>query len=197
MRRLFLAALLLACCAPAAWAQSTDEYPKVTFFAGYSFDKPDVNNSGAPNLHGFDTQVTGHLNKYFGVKGDFSAHFGSEGENTNIVCVQAPCPTFKVKNRLYQFLGGPEVRARNSSKVTPFAHVLVGAAHLRNSISGTFIPNGITATITRFALAAGGGVDVRANDRIDIRIVQVEYNPIFFQGSTSNGVRISTGIVFK
>ena len=197
MRKLFLAALVVACLAPAAWAQGSDEFPKVTFFGGYSYDKPDVNDSDAPNLHGFDTQVTGHLNKYFGVKGDFSAHFGREGVSDDIVCVQAPCPSFRVKTQLYQFFAGPEVRARNTSSVTPFAHALVGAAHLRRSVSASFIPGGVTSTNTRFALAVGGGVDVRASDRIDIRVVQVEYNPIFFPGGTSNGVRISTGIVFK
>ena len=196
MRKLFMLALLLACCAPAAWAQNSDEFPKVSFFGGYSYNRLDATDSDSPSLNGFDAQVTGHLNKYFGIKGDFSGHY--DADEFQVFCVTTPCPNFKTRTQLYNILGGPEVRARNSSRVTPFAHALFGAAHLRNSISGGPIFGNSTNSDTRFAAAFGGGLDVRANDRFDIRVVQVDYNPIFFEGGNhTNGVRVSVGVVIK
>ena len=53
----------------------------------------------------------------------------------------------------------------------------------------------------------GGGIDVRLNERIDIRVIQVDFNPIFlksrtvegitFPGRTAHGVRFSIGLVIK
>jgi hypothetical protein len=46
-------------------------------------------------------------------------------------------------------------------------------------------------------MAFGGGLDVRLNNRIDIRAVQVDYNPIRSSGVTDNNLRIGFGIVIK
>ncbi len=196
MRKLFMLALLTLSLAPAAWAQGSDEeFPKATFFVGYSYNRPAVNDDDAPNLHGFDTQVTAHLNRYFGLKGDISGHFGRDDDT---FCVGSSCTNFRSRTQLYNFLGGPEVRGRNSTSVTPFAHALAGEAHIRSSFS-TNAGGGFSGSNsdTRFALALGGGIDVRANDRIDIRAVQVDYNPIFLDGGVSHGLRVSVGVVFK
>jgi len=93
-------------------------------------------------------------------------------------------------------LAGPEVRATTSSGLKPFAHALVGAAHVRQRLSLSGLPSSDNST-TRFALALGGGFDLRLNDRLDLRVVQVGYNPIFFFGGVSHSVRVSAGIVIK
>ena len=54
-------------------------------------------------------------------------------------------------------------------------------------------------------MAIGGGVDVRVNDRIAVRVFQADYNPIFLSGGNELGfgntradnVRFSFGVVFK
>jgi len=65
---------------------------------------------------------------------------------------------------------------------------------------------------TSFALKVGGGLDIRAGKRIDIRLIQVDYNPVFsgnrnarsisgpftavsFTGKTANNYTIGAGIV--
>ncbi len=200
MRKLIFTALIFAACALPAWAQGSninqdgEEYSKASFFAGYSFNRPDVACGDSPNLNGFDAQATGYINKYFGIKGDVSGHYGSETFQT--FCVQAPCPNVKARTQFYNFLAGPEVRARNRSRVTPFAHGLAGAAYLRRNVSFGSLPDSTNDSV-RFALALGGGLDVRVNDHLDVRVIQVDYNPVFFDGSVAHGARVSVGLVFK
>ena len=43
----------------------------------------------------------------------------------------------------------------------------------------------------------GGGLDVRASDRIAIRVIQVDYIPTFFGPGRQDNVRVSVGVVFK
>jgi hypothetical protein len=50
---------------------------------------------------------------------------------------------------------------------------------------------------TSFAMALGGGVDLRVGKRIDLRLIQFDYTPTFFGSGRQNNFRISTGVVFK
>jgi hypothetical protein len=52
-------------------------------------------------------------------------------------------------------------------------------------------------TITGFGGAFGGGLDIKVSDRIDFRVIQVDYNPVYTRSSFNNNVRIGVGIVFK
>jgi len=85
---------------------------------------------------------------------------------------------------LHYALGGPRFTLRSSSsRIEPFAHALAG---------------GIVASGEgRFAMAFGGGVDVRVTDRIAIRAVQADYAPIVTSGTVVNNVRVSSGVVFR
>ena len=66
--------------------------------------------------------------------------------------------------------------------VRPYVHALAGLDQFQTSDVG-------------FATAFGGGIDARVNDRVSIRIVQVDYAPVFYPEAAHN-VRVSTGIVF-
>jgi len=61
-----------------------------------------------------------------------------------------------------------------------------------------------TSSSSAFALAIGGGVDVRVNKRVELRVFQADYNPIFLKSGNELGfdkradnVRFSFGVVFK
>jgi hypothetical protein len=49
----------------------------------------------------------------------------------------------------------------------------------------------------------GGGIDVKVHPRVDLRIIQFDYNPIFYGGvesldlpnRTQNNIRIGFGVV--
>jgi len=215
--RLAFSTALLLCLALVASAQSTkpDEYPKVEVFVGYSA-LGEANGRGisfAPNSSvpanynaeaGFETSVIRNFSKHFGIKGDFSAHFNNESASGLLTFCNPGCTTatqtFQLKTRVYNFLAGPEFKARNSTRFTPFAHVLAGVAHT----SATFTSPGPTFNLllkksdNSFAMGLGGGLDIRASKRVSFR-GSLDYNPVFVNDSASgtrNFLRFSLGVLF-
>jgi opacity protein-like surface antigen len=211
MRKLLFLAILIAATASMAFAQSTD-YNKIEFYGGYSHarvdtgvDDEDFDDDFADFLrdrrgfNGFDTSITGNVSRYVGIKGNLTGHFKSDNFTDGI-------DTVNTKERIWNFLGG--VQVKDNSKETrfkPFAHFLAGAAH--QSIEAT--SPGIVGTFklddTSFALKAGAGIDIRVSDRVDIRAIEFDYNPIFigdrtfenetFNGSTQHNFTVGFGIV--
>jgi hypothetical protein len=207
-----LISMLMVACASIAAAQSND-YKKFEVFAGYSHNRVDTGLGDADpdfddfidereGFHGFNVSATGNVTRYLGFKSDFSGHFKSQtvpfGTIANAV---------DIESRVYNFLGGIQVK-NNSTDVTfkPFAHALVGGGHVRakvdisNDVCVAIFPSpcpgDFTESETGFAGAFGGGIDIRASDRIDIRVIQVDYNPMRISGSTLHNFRIGVGIVF-
>ena len=214
--RLLSSTALLLCSALLVAAQSTkpDEDPKVEFFVGYSALGetgsrainlgPNANVSGDYEGQGFETSIIRNFNKHFGIKGDFSFHFNNESDRGPVTACSPVCTTvtqdFELKTRVYNFLAGPEFKARNSTRFTPFVHALGGFAHT----SATFTTPGPTHILflrrndTSFAMGLGGGLDIRASDRVSFRAM-VDYNPVFVNDSTSGTrdfVRFSLGVLF-
>jgi hypothetical protein len=177
MRKLFVLVALVVLVSGAAMAQ---EHPKAEIFGGYSFVRvnPGQGVSGENFPGGWHASIAGNVNNWFGIAGDFSGHYKEiAGVSTNV----------------HTFLFGPRISYRNNEKVTPFAHVLFGAA--RGSGAGT--------SENAFAMAFGGGVDAKINDRFAFRVAQFDYVLTRFDGPTSgttanqNNFRFSTGIVFR
>ena len=208
---------LLLCSTLLVSAQSTkpDEHPKVEVFVGYSA-LGEANSRGisfGPNSSvpanysaepGFETSVSRNFSKHFGIKGDFSAHFNNESKSGLITGCTPACTTvtqaFELKTRVYNFLAGPEFKARNSTRFTPFAHVLGGVAHT----SANFTTPGPSFNLllkksdNSFAMALGGGLDIRASKRSSFRAL-MDYNPVFVNDSISGRrdfVRFSLGVLF-
>jgi opacity protein-like surface antigen len=216
MRKVLLLATLIALCASVIYAQDRS---RPEFFAGYSFETMD---SGIKNsdflgtgitsttleqrykLNGFNVSGTGYFTKRFGITGDFSAGFERRIDDFGIVQTNA-------KFSVYNVTAGPQVKFFSNRRVAPFVHALFGLA--RRSLKET-VEVGVSAPITfaedsttSFAMNLGGGIDVRLNDRIDVRVIQVDYNPIFlksrtvedvvFPSRTAHGLRFSIGLVFK
>jgi hypothetical protein len=57
-------------------------------------------------------------------------------------------------------------------------------------------PPDFTEKDTGFAAAFGGGIDIRASNRIDIRVIQIDYNPTRLFDGTQHNLRVGIGIVF-
>jgi opacity protein-like surface antigen len=215
--RLAFCTALLLCSAFLGSAQSPspDEYPKVEVFVGYSalgeangpgisFGPNSTVGASYTSKAGFETSVTRNFTKYFGIKGDFSAHFNNESKSGPITGCTPACTTvtqdFQLRTRVYNFLAGPEFKARNSTRFTPFAHVLGGVAHT----SATFTTPGPTFNLllkksdNSFAMGLGGGLDIRASKRVSFRAM-MDYNPVFVHDSASGTrdfVRFSLGVLF-
>ena len=215
-RRLLFSVLVLMCAGAIASAQNAnkDEYPKIEVFAGYSAlgEAGSRGISFGPNRSvganysaepGFEASIIRNFSKHFGIKGDFSAHFNNESASGPITSCAPACTTvtqdFQLKTRVYNFLAGPEFKARNTTRFTPFAHVLGGIAHT----SATFTTPGpafnllLKKSDNSFAMALGGGIDIRASKRVSFRGL-MDYNPVFVHDSTSGTrdfVRFSLGVL--
>ncbi len=95
-------------------------------------------------------------------------------------------------------LFGPRYNARNSTPVIPFAHALFGVTRYRakfktNSASFSCPDTNETA----FAMGLGAGLDIRAGRRIDVRPIQVDYLPVWFDHGREDNFRFSAGIKIK
>lgn len=196
MKRYFLIACSILTCAFWASAQTQDEYRKNEFFAGYSYHSADINtltiNPKRTGQNGVNLAYTRKLTRSVGLTTDISAHFKRDSQQTST-------GVFESKRDQYYLLGGIQYAPQNESRVTPFVRALVGASLFRGFTSNTS-PAGNVFTFddaTSLAVALGGGLDVRVNDRVAIRIIQADYIPTFFGPGRQNNIRLSVGIVFK
>ena len=216
MRKLLLLTTLVAIHASISYAQDRS---RPELFVGYSFENTDSGikskdfaGTGIPsttlengfNLNGLNIPGTGYLTKRFGLTGDFFAGFKTRTDNFGVALARS-------RFSLYNFTGGPQVKFFGAGRVNPFAHALFGVS--RRSLREATVGAGVTSltsasdTTTNFTMNLGGGLDLRLNNRLDLRLVQVDYNPVFlkartiagvnFPGRTANGVRISVGLVIK
>lgn len=215
---LFAVVFVALMCANVALGQ---DHRRFELFAGYSHNRVDVGPvedfdpgddlefddifDEREGFNGFNVSAVGNFSRYLGAKVDYSYHqksFGFGGDNTTI--------------RLHNILGGLQIKdnSTNGGALKPFAHALVGVG--RTSADLTEFDNLLEDfSDTGFAAAIGGGLDVRIHPRVDIRVFQIDYNPMRFdfsdfgavgipgtptptgdQKRTLHNFRISIGLVF-
>ncbi len=194
MRLILLLALLLVTLASQTFAQ---EAPPVEVFGGYSYLRPD----GGGGLHGWNGSVGVNFNRWFGIAGDFSGHYGSQSLRTEILDDNFPGPVTIEANsdtNVHSILAGPRFSYREHEKVTPFAHALFGASRLAGDATIRFGPTSVDSSFSDigFALAIGGGVDIRLSESRGLRLIQADYFMTRFGNGRQNNVRLSVGFTF-
>lgn len=168
MRRLFHTACFVILWTTASFAQQPD-YPKVDFTGAFTVARLD----GGEKLYGVTAVPAYNFTRHFAVEGDLTYATKSE---------------FGTRLNLLTYMGGVRYTVRpDSSKLQPFAHLLVGGAHF--SVAG-FSDNGQ-------AVKVGGGLDIVATKHIAVRVFQLDYYPIHFGGSVSNNVAFTFGVRFN
>jgi opacity protein-like surface antigen len=185
------------------FAQDT---PKADFFAGYSYLRSNPAQGGpAGNLNGGLGTFAYNLNKNFALAGEFGAHHNNAEFDTTTAT----------------YLFGPRVSFGREKKFDPFFHTLFGGAYSASSIDATSAlvpqpnPNPVPASgrysssQNNFAMAIGGGVDVKMGRSMFVRLGQIDYLMTRFEapaymdptGATSNrnqnNFRFSAGIGFN
>ncbi|HZI88250.1 MAG TPA: outer membrane beta-barrel protein [Pyrinomonadaceae bacterium] len=198
MKRMVLAVSLLLVLTSVVRAQS-DDYKRWEFFGGYSSlyfdnlagdtDNPNVNDvlGEKQNLRGFNAAVTRNVTKYFGFKVDYSLHLREDN-------FSRPAGTGTVDTSVQNFLGGIQLKnnSEDGPRFKPFAHALFGVANQKIDVDSPNLPAifGISdfhVNETSFAMAFGGGVDIKLNNTFDLRVVQVDWN-IINRGEQQTGI---------
>ena len=219
VKRLFTAISIAALSVVAAVAQTdpVDDYKKGEFFVGYSNGQVDTGlDSGSSvgdffrdraNFHGVNVSGVYNVSRYFGIKGDVSGTFNNTRFSESFVDPATGTThnaSFKTTNSLYNVVGGVQIKDNSrDGSFKPFAHAMVGLGHVRTKVSDvvctpvltcpvineTFSDNGIAGVV-------GGGIDFKVNSKIQIRAIQVDWNPLRIAGTTDHNLRIGAGIVF-
>ncbi len=172
IRKLGLMAVLFFAVSYAAQAQVDTD--KIEVYGGYSFLH--FSDNGSFNQNGWELQGQYKIFPILGAVADFSGDYGN-GVNT------------------HYFMVGPQVSW--PARVSPFAHVLIGAAHIGSNFEvGTTPPIVVSTSDTSFATAVGGGIDARIKHGIYWRIFQADWIHSSAFGSGQNNTRVSTGLVF-
>lgn len=229
MKVIALAPLLLFAC-----LANAQDYPKAEIFGGYSHVRVDTQELGPlvtslcsdidaalpgscppgsvgvnNSFHGWDAAAEINVNRWFGVKADFSGHYGKLITVSDPV--QAGIDALGITNlpptiRSYSFLFGP-VFSHRRNNTRAFAHALFGVNKIDTGtigLSSVGLPD-VSFSDDAFSMAFGGGVDVRVTDRFNVRLAQVDYvytGHDFSLGAPGvaahqNNVRFSAGIVIS
>lgn len=175
---LSLAALVLASSVmaqqPEPKKHETEGERPYEVFGGYSYLRDDGHN-----LNGWTGTFIVNVNSWFAIAADFDGHYGSHRVGP-----------VKVRAREHGFTFGPHVSLHNHSRVTPFAFALFGGAHENVKVAG------FTESTTGFAANLGGGLDVRVNEGVSVRLIQFDASYTRFHGEGKTSPRFSTGLVF-
>jgi len=142
-------------------------------FLGYSFLRansarniPAFTNNGGVGTFGWN------FNPHIALEAEFGGY-----HNGNIHNVQ-----FDTTEMTYLF--GPRFSLSRARRVIPYVHTLFGGIHLTTSLPVTVVPTPVntTPTTTRikasqdtFAMALGGGLDIKLNHYMMLRPIQLDY----------------------
>lgn len=160
-------------------AQNTPEVPKAEVFAGYSTLWMDME---APA--GWNASVTGNLKPWLGVTADFSGHYGGDEMMTMFF------PGTTAERKIHSVMFGPRFTYRRE-RFSPFVHTLFGFARENTTFSGSNVAE------TNFALALGGGLDMKLNRRFGLRLFQADYHGNQLTGGMQHHIRLGAGVTFR
>lgn len=153
-------------------------------FFGYSYNRASTGVGDTENLNGWEASFEGRVLPHVGMVADFSAQYGTAS-------VPSPFGNFNASTWVQSYLFGPRVSA-SIGKFRPFAHALIGGAHLHQSQS----TSGFVYGESDFADALGGGIDYHLVPMVSLR-VQGDDLQTRFNGGLQNDARVSTGVVLR
>ena len=179
-----------------AYAQDS---PKADLFVGYSF----LRANSARNIPAFTNN--GGLGTFAWNFNDYiAAEFEIGGyHNGNIHDIQ-----FDTTEMTYVF--GPRFSAGRHRTIDPYLHTLFGGIHLTTSLPAptSVNPSGrIAASQDNFAMALGGGLDIKLHKIILLRPIQLDYFMTRLEDFGQSGqpsanrnqhnLRYAAGVVFQ
>jgi opacity protein-like surface antigen len=207
MTKWFLLLLTVLVSAPAALAQDSD-FKRYEFYGGYAYQRANNNSSsfdrnGTASLGGTQVIFGNRDQAYNGFTAEFNQNpWRHVGLVTSFTGVYDRTPyvnivngrSFSAKVQRYDLLFGPRYNFR-LGRINPFVEGMAGFEHMRVGFSDNL--TNATRVDTAFAMALGGGVDVHLSDHFDIRAIQADYVPTFFNSTHQNNYRVGAGVKVK
>jgi Outer membrane protein beta-barrel domain len=184
------------------------EYSKWEVPVDYTYARGNGANIAPFSLNGGGGGIVYNFNRFFGIKGDLQG-YGSTTRVFNNVSIVNPdgtitlIPQARVNGNLFTYMAGPQLRLPTHT-FKPFAEFLFGGAHT-NTYTNLVKATGATVgpNNNAFAMAVGGGFDIRVNKTISIRPFQMDYVLTRFGTSlipggshNQNNFRYNAGVVF-
>lgn len=129
---------------------------------------------------GFAASGVYNFQRLVGVKGEVTYLFKND---VTVDDFGTHMDTSHLRDRTWEVLGGLQIK-NNDTKIRfkPFFHALAGFAHpTSKDVQTSTGPFNFTLndSVTSFAMKIGGGADLRLTKKIDLRLFEINYNPIF------------------
>jgi opacity protein-like surface antigen len=173
---------------PVALLAQSGGTPKGEMYTGYSF----VRIEGS-NLHGWNLAPVGNVNEHLGIMGDFSGHYSTESSTVGTAESSSNLT-------LHSAMAGLRVSDRSLGALSPFAHSVFGMTRINAEVTvdQPGLPTSSASNdVTGFSMALGGGLDLNMSSRFALRLFQADYLVIRSDGFKHEGVRVSTGLVWR
>jgi len=185
MKKIFFVLSAVLAVALTGFAQ---EVPKAELFLGYEYVyfNPAHEASGNQNFHmnGGGGSIGFNITRAFGLKAEFTG----AGAGDMKVCDSTGLKCLTTSGNFFTYMFGPQFTIRKNPKLQPFVHVLFGGAY--SNVYGNLEQKGTVSTGPTtadfgkhaFALAAGGGLDLKVSKNVAIRLGQFDYFMTRFSG---------------
>jgi hypothetical protein len=190
--------LLLALVLMFTMAAFAKDLPKMETFLGYTYVRANSTSTfPAYSANGGGGQFAYNFNQYVSSVADIGAV-----HNDNIGGI-------RIDSTAANFLFGPRVSFRHP-RIRPYFQILIGAVYLAASseLGALAVASSQPITLrvgtqqTAFAMAAGGGLDLKINKHVSFRPIGLDYYMTRLQNlrtqddSTQNNLRYTTGFNF-
>jgi len=199
MKKIVCLMVLVLLCSLAAFAQ---DVPKLEWFLGYNYVR--VNSTtqiSSYSSNGGSSQLAYNFSKYI------SGVFDIGGYHNGVV------NGYNIDNTMLSYMWGPRVNIRQG-RVIPYFNTLFGGVWFGASTPKTVAPCTGTAcspttttgraagSLNAFAMAIGGGLDIKINKHASFRPIGLDYfmtrlkNPVLQDDHNQHNLRYSAGINF-
>ncbi|MFZ0818893.1 MAG: hypothetical protein WAM91_02405 [Candidatus Acidiferrales bacterium] len=171
---------------------------KADVFLGYSYVRQTYGNGVSSfNLNGGVAQVAAYPTSWFGLVGEVGVYApGSITVTTSSTTTTSTPPGAEIS-----YLFGPRISFRHGP-LQPYVEGLFGGFYTSAGLESVLQSASPAASNNTFAMAIGGGLDLKVSHRFSIRLAQVDYfltrlpNPAAVS-FTQNNFRYSGGIVYR
>jgi opacity protein-like surface antigen len=221
MKHIAFVAMIVLCVASLSMAA---DFPKVEIFGGYSlwrsadnslddastlegsiFEIPDFGDATISNIKtskllkkGINASFTYNAASKFGIEAAFRYNT-DQVINFDLDAGEFGTASVALKVKDLAFGVGPKFTFRNSSPVTPFAHILIGLDKMKFSALASAEGQSDEADImsdTGLGVTLGGGIDIKVSKKIAIRLIQADYYMTRHFEDTQKYIALSFGVVF-